>query len=262
MRLSWALAGLGAILQVGSAALLRQAPEPTKALSAGDAALAFADKASTRLRLLSGAAQQVLATPGIEEEPLFSKSLYNVSTQLQESAKILQKWGADYARNADANEMAVTLAEQGAAYEVQDLKKQLRAAIEADQQATLAQPKKLEELSKKVSSLRSKLDHLIVEEAQQKQAGQKPQKAGTALLSNVWPPPPRNATKAELGLFMHGTKITATADQQEEEDTQHLAMLESHLGSLETQLKAARTSLADSHAATMEAHRETQEVSK
>lgn len=258
---TWAFIALGAISQVDSTALLRQAsapadkPKPATALTAGDAAQAFADKAAARLRLLKGAAEQVLATPEVREDPVFSNALNKVSAQLQESSTILKKWGSDYAHNADATEMAVTLAEHGAAYEVQSLKKQLRAAIEADQQEQLDEPKKLEELSKKVASLRSKLDHLVVEEAHQKR-----QKAGTALLSDVWPRPPRNATKAEIGLFMHGTKMKVNAQQEDEEDEEHLQKIESRLASLETQLKEVRTAVADSHAATEEAHQESQDL--
>jgi hypothetical protein len=234
---------------------------PTIAASDGDAARAFADKASERLRLLSGAAQQVLATPGVEQEPLFSKSLHKVSAQLQESATILQKWGEDYAHNADANEMAVSMAEHGAAYEVQDLKRQLRLAIEADQEAQLDQPRRLAEVSAKVANLRSQLDHLAREEDKAHQQSQKAaQKA--SLLSDVWPRPPKNAKKAELGLFMHGRKMTVTHEQQDEEERSHLAELESRLGSLEDKLQETRMALSDSHEDTLEAHEETQAASR
>merc|ERR1719498_810511 len=236
--LSWFLATL---LQV-SASLLRQS-EPD--VGAGDAAKAFAAKASSRLRLLGAATRQVLSTPGVEEEPLFSKTLHKVSAQLQESATILQKWGADYARNADANEMAATLAEQGAAYEVQSLKQQLRAAVEEDQEAQLEQPQKLADLNQKVANLRSQLDKLIKEEAHQKK-----HKAGTALISNVWPRPPKNATKAEIGLFMHNVKMRVNAKDKEQEDQEHLFKLEARLGSLEKQLKAAQRSVESAHADT------------
>lgn len=228
--------------------------EPAHATGAGDAAQAFAKKASSRLRLLSSAAQQVLATPSVEKEPTFSKSLRKVSAQLQESAAILQKWGADYARNADAHEMAVTLAEQGEAYEVADLKRQLRAAIEADQEAQLEQPKRLAELSKKVSGLRSQLKHLKEEEAHFKR---KPEQK-VALISNVWPRPPKNATKAEIGLFMHGSKIKVGKTQREEEDQEHLVRIESRLNKLEEQLQEAHATVLASHADTVEAYREAQ----
>lgn len=235
-----------------SVAHLRQEP------SAGDAAKAFADSAGARLRLLSQAARQVLAAPGVQEEPLFGKTLHKVSAQLQESAQILEKWGGDYAHSADANEMAVALAEQGAAFEVQDLKRQLRAAIEADQEAELEQPKKLAELTKKVASLRSQLDHVVSEEV----GKETPSKSGTMLISNVWPRPARNATKAELGLFMHRRKVKVTAKDQNQEDRERLVKLESRLGSLESQLKEAHSSIASSHANAVDAHLETMEAAK
>merc|ERR1719498_667284 len=246
--LSWFLATL---LQV-SASLLRQS-EPD--VGAGDAAKAFAAKASSRLRLLGAATRQVLSTPGVEEEPLFSKTLHKVSAQLQESATILQKWGVDYARNADANEMAASLAEQGAAYEVQSLKKQLRAAIEEDQEAQLEQPRKLDELTQKVASLRSQLNKLVKEEARQQ-----PQKVGTALISNVWPRPPKNATKAEIGLFMNGAKMRVNKKMEDQENKDHLKKLEARLGSLEKDLKAAHDMVAASHAETEYAHNESEDV--
>lgn len=253
---TWALAALGGLLcQATSAAQLRQASEP--AVGTGDAAKAFAGKASARLRLLGDAARQVLATPGVKEEPLFGSTLHKVNAQLQESATILEKWGADYARHADANEMAVTLAEQGAAYEVQDLKKQLRAAIEADQEAQLAQPQRLADLTKKVEGLRSKLNTLAKEEAHQKS-----QKQGTALISDVWPRPPKNATKAEIGLFMHGRKVKVNKRDKDQEDAENLVKLESRLGSLETQLQDAQTSVASTHDDNVIAHRQTQAESK
>lgn len=242
-----------AIALLGVATFLHLASADDPAANAGDAAKTFASKAAARLRLLSGAAQQVLATPGVEKEPVFSKSLHKVSSQLQESANILQKWGADYARNADANDMAVTLAEQGAAFEVRDLKRQLRAAIEADQENQIEQPKRLADVSQKVANLRSELDHLVIEEAKETK-----QKAGTALISDVWPRPPKNATKAEIGLFMHRRKLLVHSGQQDEEDKTHLEELESKLGSLETQLAEARNSVVESHAAVEEAHAETQ----
>merc|ERR1719498_196399 len=249
--LSWFLATL---LQV-SASLLRQS-EPD--VGAGDAAKAFAAKASSRLRLLGAATRQVLSTPGVEEEPLFSKSLHKVSAQLQESAAILQKWGADYSRNADAQEMAVSLAEKSEALEVQELKRQLRAAIEADQEAQLEQPKRLAELSKKVAGLRSQLKHLKDKEAHLK-AKPKPKKLGTALISNVWPRPPKNATKAEMGLFMHGSKVKVGKAQREEEDQEHLIRIETRLNKLEEQLQEAHATVMASHADTVEAYREAQE---
>jgi len=240
-------------------AQLRQASaassEPAHTVGAGDAAKAFATKAAARLRLLSNAANQVLVTPSVQQEPLFSKSLHKVSAQLQESATILQKWGADYARNADANEMAVTLAEQGEAYEAQDLKRQLRAAIEADQEAQLEQPKRLAELSKKVAGLKNQLTHLVAEEAHQKK-----QKEGVVLLSNVWPRPPKNATKVEVGLFMHNSKMKVNAGLREKEDQEHLVRLETRLNTLEGQLQEAHASVESTHAETQDAHREAQEL--
>jgi len=194
-------------------------------------------------------------TPSVQQEPLFRKSLHKVSAQLQESAQILQKWGADYARNADANEMAVTLAEQGEAYEAQGLKRQLRAAIEADQEAQLEQPKRLAELSKKVAGLKNQLTHLVAEEAHQKK-----QKEGTVLLSNVWPRPPKNATKVEIGLFMHNSKMKVNAGLREKEDQEHLVRLETRLNTLEEQLQEAHAAVEASHAETEDAHREAQEL--
>jgi len=257
--LIWAVASFSNVFQVISAGHLRQtvgnSSEPTHTVGAGDAAKVFANKASARLRLLSDAANQVLVTSSVQQEPLFRKSLHKVSAQLQESAAILQKWGADYARNADANEMAMTLAEQGEAYEAQDLKRQLRAAIEADQEAQLEQPKRLGGLSKKVAGLKNKLAHLKAEEAHQKS-----RKEGTVLISNVWPRPPKNASKAEIGLFMHKARIRVNAGLREQEDQEHLVKLETRLNSLEAQLQEARAFVAASHAETQDAHREAQEL--
>lgn len=254
-----AVASFSNFFQVSSVVHLRQtagaSSEPTRTVGAGDAAKAFANKVSTRLRLLSDAAHQVVVTPSVQQEPLFRKTLHKVSAQLQESAAILQKWGADYARNADANEMAVTLAEQGEAYEAQDLKKQLRAAIEADQEAQLEQPKRLAELSKKVAGLKTKLTHLKAEEAHQKL-----RKEGTMLISNVWPRPAKNATKAEIGLFMHKARVRVNAGSREKEDQEHLVKLETRLNTLEGQLQEAKSSTAASHAETQDAHREAQEL--
>lgn len=248
-----AVASVSNLLQVVSVTQLR-AESVHK--GAGDDAKAFANKASSRLRLLSDAAKQVMVTPSVEQDPAFSKALHKVSSQLQESATILQKWGADYAHNADANEMAVTLAEQGEVYEIQDLKKQLRAAIEADQEAQLEQPKKLAALSEKVKGLRSKLTHLVAEEAHQK-----PKKSGTMLISkNLWPRPPKNATKAEIGLFMHNTKMRVGKVQREEEDQEHLVRIETRLNRLEAQLKAASATVETAHANTLEARREGKEL--
>jgi len=249
-------AALCALFHVAFASQLRQHAPAANEESDGDTARAFADKASARLRLLSSAAAQVLATPGVEEEPLFGKTLHKVASQLQESATIMQKWGADYARNANANEMAMSLAEQDAAYQVQDLKRQLRAAIEADQEAQLEQPKRLADLTKKVTKLRSQLKHLRAE------AHQKAQIAATALISGLWPRPPKNATKAEIGLLMSRKKMKVTSSQVDEENQDHLDQLESRLGSLEKQLQAARSSVASSHWDTVEAQKETEAASK
>lgn len=266
----WAVVAVSNLSEVISVTQLRQSPaagsEPAHAAGAGDAAKAFAKKASRRLQLLSQAAQQVLVTPSVQQEPTFRKSLHKVSAQLQESATILQKWGADYARNADAHEMAVTLAEQGEAYEAQDLKKQLRAAIEADQEARLEQPKRLAELAKKVAGLRTQLNHMVAEEAPKKGSkapiSKASKKAGTALISNVWPKPPKNASKAEIGLFMHDAKMKVGKSQREEEDQSHLVKLETRLNSLEAQLQEAHAAVAASHVETLEAHREAQEDAK
>lgn len=245
--LTWALAAVGAVLQAGSAANLRQ-NEPA---SPGDAAKAFAKKASSRLHLLGAAASQVLATPGVEQELGFSKTLHKVQSQLQESAAIMEKWGNDYAHKADAGEMAATLASKGAAYEVHSLKKQLMTAVEADQEDRLEQPKRLAELTKKVAILRAQVEKLKREEAHKKK-----QQAATALISNVWPRPPLNATKAEVGFFMHNRKSRVNARDQDEEDQEHLMKLENRLGSLETQLQEAQDAVAKAHDDSEEAHRE------
>lgn len=255
----FAVACFSSVFQVVSVVHLRQSAgassEATRTVGAGEAAKAFANKASARLRLLSDAAHQVVVTPSVQQEPLFRKTLHKVSSQLQESAAILQKWGADYARNADANEMAVTLAEKDEAYEAQDLKRQLRAAIEADQDAQLEQPKRLADLSRKVAGLKNKLIHLKAEEAHQKK-----RREGTVLISNVWPRPPKNATKAEIGLFMNKARVRVNAGLQKQEDQEHLVKLETRLNSLEVQLQEAHASTLASHADTEDAHREAQQL--
>lgn len=255
LRLLGALATFGAFLQ---AALATQLRHTQPSADASDAAKAFAATESKRLSLLSSATQQVLAAPGVEQDPLFHKTLHKVSAQLQESASILAKWGTDYARNSDANEMAVGFAEQGAAYQVADLKRQLRKAIEDDQEAQLEQPKKLAALAKKITGLRSQLNQLIVEEARQKvpPASQSPRPA-TALISDAWPRPPKNASKAEMGLFMHGSKMRVSAEQQDEEERDHLAQLESRFTSLEKQVKDAEVTVAAAHSRTAQAREET-----
>lgn len=258
-RLTRALATLGAFFHISSAAQLRQA-SPTAgdhAASASDAAKAFAEKTSSRLRLLGAATQQVLVTPGVEEKPLFNRTLHKVSAQLQESASILEKWGAHYAQNADASDMAASLAERGAAFEVQDLKQQLRDAIEADQQAKLEEPRKLEELKKRVQSMRSQVEFLLAEKAHQKPGSQK---SGAALIADVWPHPPRNASRQELGLFMHGTKIQVNERDASREEEDHLIKLEARLSTLEDQLKVAEETVSKAHSENVDAHRETKEL--
>jgi chromosome segregation ATPase len=245
------LVAFSGFFQAAFASSLRQRADPSEE-SSGDAAKAFAHKTSARLRLLSDATRQVLAAPGVEQDPLFSRTLHKVSSQLQESSTLLERWGNDYARDADVHEMAATLADKDAAYEVQELRRQLRAAIEADQEAQLEQPKRLADLSQKVEKMRSQLKQL----AAKNQAHRKPR--GTALISNVWPRPPKSAKKeAELGLFMHGTKQLVNATDQDQENEEHFAKLESRLSSLEQQLKDAQASVETSHAATVEAHEET-----
>lgn len=239
----FAVACFSSVFQVVSVVHLRQSAgassEATRTVGAGEAAKAFANKASARLRLLSDAAHQVVVTPSVQQEPLFRKTLHKVSSQLQESAAILQKWGADYARNADANEMAVTLAEKDEAYE----------------DAQLEQPKRLADLSRKVAGLKNKLIHLKAEEAHQKK-----RREGTVLISNVWPRPPKNATKAAIGLFMNKARVRVNAGLQEQEDQEHLVKLETRLNSLEVQLQEAHASTLASHADTEDAHQEAQQL--
>jgi len=210
-------------------------------------ATAFADAASTRLRLLSKAANQVLMAPAVAEEPRFASTLHKVSAQLQESAGILQKWGQDYTKTADANDMAMQLAEQGAEYEVRDLKLKLRKAIEADQAAQLDAPRRLAELTAKVSKLRSEVQRLRARSPKGLEA--KPKAVATALISGAWPKPPSNATEARVGLFMRGVSQRVSAKQQDEEAQQNLDKLESHLASLEGQLEDAHNDVAAKHAA-------------
>jgi len=190
--------------------------EPVHAAGAGEEAKVFANKASARLRLLSAAAKQVLVTPGLDEEPSFGKSLRKVSSQLQESAAILKKWGADYAKNAKAHQAAVELAERGESLEVQALKQKLKETVDADEKAQEEQPQRLEWITRKVEGLRSDLNHLV-----SASAPKKPRKAGTALLSNVWPRPPKDAPKAEVGFLMKGTRMKVTAKQQQKETGTH-----------------------------------------
>jgi len=250
-----AIAALGVFIQVASFTHLRKSV--AKAQDNGDDARAFADKSSSTLELLSKAAEQVLIAPGVAQDPHFSKLLKKASSQLRESGKILTKWGIDYKRNEDANEMALTLAQQEAEYEVQDLKRQLRAAIEADQERRLDEPTRLASLANKVASLRSRLGHLRSE-----QAKRRPRVASTALLSDAWPRPPENAAKVEIGLFMHDVKMRTAKHAQDEEEEEHLAKLEARLDSLDNQLQAARSSVVATHADTLEAKHETEVAAK
>jgi hypothetical protein len=247
-----AVAALCFVIQVSSITHLRKAV--AREQDHGDDARAFADKSSSTLELLSKAADQVLLAPGVAQETRFGNLLKKASSQLRESGKILQKWGVDYKHNEDANEMALTLAQQGAEYEVQDLKRQLRAAIEADQERRMDEPSRLAALSEKVAGLRSRLSSL--------RANQKPQVASTALLSEAWPRPPENATKAEIGLFMHSAKMRSTKREQDDEDEEHLAKLESRLDSLDNQLQAVRSSVVATHANTLDAKHESEVASK
>jgi len=243
-----AIAAFNILLQVGAGSPLRH---PSSASDSSVDARAFSEQSSARLRLLSSAARQVLQAPGVEEDPRFSHPLHKVASQLQQSATIMQNWGVEYQRNLDANDMAASMAEQGAAYEVADLKRQLRDTIEADQEAQLEQPKRLADLAKKVLSLRSKLNHLKAEEAEENPANQK-----TALLSGLWPRPPKGAKKADMGLLMHGTTMKVTKKEEEEEKEEHYAKLEARLDSLEKELQDARDFVAKSHAEAVEAHQE------
>jgi len=217
-------------------------------------ATAFVNKTSARLKLLSSAAQQILMAPAVDQEPRFHSTLQKVSKQLQESAGILEQWGADYAKNAEAGEMALQLAEQGAQYEVRDLKAKLRAAIEADQEEQLDEPRRFAELTARVSKLRSQVSRLRGRGAQQKRSHPKPQGVGASFLSEAWPKPPSNATQAQVGLFMRGVSQRVSAADQNQENEQNLDKLESHLASLEGQLEDAREQVAAKHAESEAAH--------
>jgi len=138
---------------------------PQSASSVGEDSMAFSAAVAGRLRLLEGAARQVLNVPALarqEQRPAknYRAVLARVAKQLDRAAGFLRSWAHVHAQEAEARRIATSLADKDGAVEVSELRQELGRAIDDSQDVKLETARRIRELSDHVEFLRSALKQL------------------------------------------------------------------------------------------------------